>query len=63
MKNEKLNKLLKHKFKSKKNDLEITGEDILALIIAGFQVFMPIFIMLGLIIFVVLLFMMKVWFK
>lgn len=63
MKNEKLNRLLKRKLKSKKDDVEITYEDILAMVIAGFQVFMPIFIMIGLILFVVLLFISKVWLK
>lgn len=63
MKNEKLNRLLKRKLRSKKDDVEITYEDILAMVIAGFQVFMPIFIMIGLILFVVLLFISKVWLK
>lgn len=63
MKSERLNRLLKHKFKSKKSDAEITVEDILALTIAGFQVFLPIFIMIGLILLVVLLFISKVWLK
>lgn len=63
MKSEKLNRFLKHKFKSKKSDTEIDFEDIIALIIAGFQVFLPIFIMIGLILFVVLLFISKVWLK
>lgn len=63
MKSERLNRLLKHKFKSKKGDTEMTFEDILALTIAGFQVFLPIFIMIGLILFVVLLFISKVWLK
>ena len=63
MKSERLNRLLKHKFKSKKDDAEITFEDILALTIAGFQVFLPIFIMIGLILFVVLVFISKIWLK
>lgn len=63
MKSERLNRLLKYKFKSKKSDDEITVEDILALTIAGFQVFLPIFIMIGLILLVVLLFISKVWLK
>ncbi|MFL0250834.1 hypothetical protein ACJDT4_10410 [Clostridium neuense] len=63
MKSEKLNRLLKRKLKSKKDDFQVTYEDIFAMIIAGFQVFVPIFIALGLIFFVVLLFISKVWLK
>ncbi|KOF55991.1 MULTISPECIES: hypothetical protein [Clostridium] len=63
MKNEKLNRLLKRRLRSKKDDQEITYEDILAMVIAGFQVFMPIFIMIGLILFIVLVFISKIWLK
>lgn len=63
MKSERLNRLLKHKFKSKKSGDEITFEDIVALTIAGFQIFLPIFIMIGLILFVVLLIISKIWLK
>ncbi|WP_234119092.1 hypothetical protein [Clostridium hydrogenum] len=49
--------------KVKKQDFDISNSDVVALIIAGFQVFMPIFAMIGVIIFLLLLFITKVWFK
>lgn len=56
----------KHGFfrrKPRNNEVGITGQDVLAMIIAAFQVFLPIFLMIGGIIFLLLLLMLKFWIK
>lgn len=53
----------KHKTDTRKLDYDITREDILAMIIAAFQVFIPIFLSVIAILTIMVLFVTKVWLR
>ena len=49
--------------KVNENIKQVNNKDILAFVIAAFKIVLPIIFLMGLIFFLVILFMVKVWFK